>query len=56
MNRRKNSYVSCEASKATSPVPRIASKVLPSHANKKQKSDGKHTITALSKANAAMQK
>jgi hypothetical protein len=32
------------------------SKVLPGHANKRQKSDGKRTITALSKANAAMQK
>jgi hypothetical protein len=32
------------------------SKVLPGHANKKPKSDGKRTITTLSKYNAAMQK
>jgi hypothetical protein len=32
------------------------SKVLPGHANKKQKSDGKRMIAALSKANAAIQK
>jgi hypothetical protein len=32
------------------------SKVLPSHVNKKQKTDGKCTIAALLKANAAMQK
>jgi hypothetical protein len=32
------------------------SKVLPSHANKKQKSDGMCMIAALSKANAAIQK
>jgi hypothetical protein len=32
------------------------SKVLPGHAIKKQKRNGKHMITTLSKANAAMQK
>ncbi len=32
------------------------SKVMPGHANKKQKTNGKHMIATLSKANAAMQK